>query len=120
MNHVTTFDGTNFDFVGECSYSLVEPIGSDKGVWAIFVKYSNCEQHVKKLCQKSVEVRIGSDYFAFGKEFLTTFNNQIVSHFPHREGKKKKLEMKVCIKSLHSINKLNFDIYNKSTHYLLQ
>ena len=56
VDHFTTFDSTKFNFVGACSYTLVESLLEED--WAVFVKFSKCEQHVKLLCQKSLEIKV--------------------------------------------------------------
>lgn len=88
VNHFTTFDGNQYDFVGECAYTLVEPVVLGKGElpWAIFVKFEKCEQHVELLCHKSVEVRLGEVYISMGANFVTTVNDKLVKNFPATVG----------------------------------
>ena len=59
VNHFTTFDGTQFDFVGQCAYSLVEPVLLGKGEepWAVFVKFEKCVQHVELLCKNRLKLK---------------------------------------------------------------
>ncbi|CBY32632.1 unnamed protein product, partial [Oikopleura dioica] len=83
VNHFETFDGSVYDFVGECAYSLVEPIEpTDDNIWAVYLRYHDCEQHVKKLCKKSIEVRVGESYFTFEGGFKTSHDGHIIEHFP--------------------------------------
>ena len=111
VDHFTTFDSTKFNFVGACSYTLVESLLEED--WAVFIKFSKCEQHVKLLCQKSLEIKViyfsninaltvapnfqfestefqlsfqwGNDYITFDAGFVTLVNDKLIHSFPHVE-----------------------------------
>ncbi|XP_070535301.1 mucin-2-like [Ptychodera flava] len=82
VQYYRTFDGRPYDFVGECSYTLMKDCFSEQNFYHIIVEISGCgENGHHHACSKSIIIEFGDDTVRL-REHQVSFNGNDINHFP--------------------------------------
>eukprot|EP00079_Xenopus_tropicalis_P024591 XP_012817353.1 PREDICTED: mucin-2-like [Xenopus tropicalis] len=74
--HYVTFDGTYYDFQGECTYVLVEEIKKEIENFGVYVDNYNCGDYVA--CSRNLIIHYKSEKIEIGPESLVSSSLQVM------------------------------------------
>lgn len=72
LEHYSTFDGKEFDFIGDCAYTLAKGAIDDYEKFEVTIENYPCST-TGRTCTKYISVKTGQSLFLFYLRFNSTF-----------------------------------------------